>query len=340
MTSSPRRLPGLALLASAAVFATTACTSGAGAPAAESDGGWSPVTIEHALGSTEITAEPKRVVTIGWSDEATLLELGVVPVGMPDSTFAGDDEGYLPWDLEKVEELGGEKPKLFNTDDGIPTEDIAALEPDLILAVQSGIEENEYEQLSAVAPTIAYLDQPWMTPWQDATVTIGKALGREDDAQQIVEETEGHLADIAAEHPEFEGTTAAVGGMMPDGNDFAFYLEGDVRPQLLGELGFENAPFVGELKAEEGAFSAPLSREKAETIDADVLVLWHNSAEEREKLEKSKVFQEIDAVQNGRYVGYDDKVQSMAISTPNPLTIPWVAGDLADDLAEAVDGKA
>src|SRR5690606_32626896 len=121
------------------------------------------------------------------TSEATLLELGVVPVGINASTFAGDDEGRLQWNTEKIEELGGEEPALINTDDGVPAEEIAALEPDLILAVQSGIEENEYERLSAVAPTVAYLDRPWMTPWQDEALTVGRALGREDDAQQVVD---------------------------------------------------------------------------------------------------------------------------------------------------------
>ncbi|MFW5416493.1 iron-siderophore ABC transporter substrate-binding protein [Nocardiopsis sp. CNT-189] len=340
MTSSPRRLTGLALLASAAVFATAACSSGAGAPAAESDGDWSAVTVEHAFGSTEITAEPKRVVTIGWSDEATLLELGVVPVGMAASTYAGDEDGYLPWDLEKLDELGEDKPELFNTDDGMPVEDIAALEPDLILGLQSGLEEKEYERLSAVAPTIPYLDEPWKTPWQDAALAIGKALGREDDAQKVVDETEGHLADLAAEHPEFEGTTVAAATVVPNSTDFGFYLEGDARAALLEELGFTRAPFIDELEADEGAFFAPLSREHADRVDTDVLLMWHATPEEREKLEKSDVFAEIDAVAGGRYVGYDDPAEAMAISSPNPLTIPWVTDRLVGDLAEAVEGEA
>ena len=337
-TARRRRSAPLAPAAALALLATAACTSGAGAP--EADGAWSPVTIEHAYGSTEITAEPERIVTLGWTSEATLLELGVVPVGINASTFAGDDEGRLPWNTEKIEELGGEEPALINTDDGVPAEEIAALEPDLILAVQTGIEENEYEQLSAVAPTVAYLDRPWMTPWQDEALTVGRALGREDDAQQVVDGVDAYLAGLAAEHPEFEGTTFATGRQEPGTGDFGFSVEGDARYGLLEQLGFEPAPFVGDLEPEPGAFSARLSREHAERIDAEVLVMWAGSPEEREKLEENKVFRQIDAVEDGGYIGYDDTALTMAITSPSPLSIPWAMDEVVEDLAAAARGEA
>ncbi|MFC7742463.1 hypothetical protein ACFQXA_18295 [Nocardiopsis composta] len=69
-TARRRRSAPLAPAAALALLATAACTSGAGAPEAEADGAWSPVTIEHAYGSTEITAEPERIVTLGWTSEA------------------------------------------------------------------------------------------------------------------------------------------------------------------------------------------------------------------------------------------------------------------------------
>ena len=51
-----------------------------------------PVKIEHALGTTTIPAEPKRVVVVGYTDQEPLLALGVRPVGAMDwfgqGTFA------------------------------------------------------------------------------------------------------------------------------------------------------------------------------------------------------------------------------------------------------------
>lgn len=329
-----------AALCAAVALAATACTSGSAEPEAEGGGDWSPVTIEHAHGSTEITSEPERIVTVGWSDEAALLELGIVPVGMAASTYAGDEEGYLPWDLEKIEELGGEKPELFNTDDGLPVEEIAALDPDLILGVQSGMEENEYEQLSGVAPTIAYLDQPWMTPWQDEVRTIGEAVGRTDEAETAVADTEEYLDGLVEEHPEFAGASFAAGTLMPESGELGFYINGDPRNALLEQMGLTPAPFLEDVEAEENAFYGTMSQENADDIDADVLVMWFNSEEGRESLEDSAVFGEVEAVKNGGFIGYTDRAASMAISSPNPLSIPWVMDDVAEDLSEAVQGQA
>ena len=39
------------------------------------------MTIEHAFGETTIETEPKRVATLGWSDQDNAVALGVVPVG-------------------------------------------------------------------------------------------------------------------------------------------------------------------------------------------------------------------------------------------------------------------
>lgn len=40
-------------------------------------------TIDHKYGSTEISGIPKRVVTVGFSDQDAVLALGLVPVGVP-----------------------------------------------------------------------------------------------------------------------------------------------------------------------------------------------------------------------------------------------------------------
>ncbi|MFD0775766.1 iron-siderophore ABC transporter substrate-binding protein [Streptomonospora algeriensis] len=298
------------------------------------------MTIEHAHGSTTIEHKPERIVTVGWSDEATLLELGIVPVGMNASTYAGDDEGYLPWDLKKLEELGAQKPELINTDDGISAEQVAGLSPDLVLGVQSGMTEKEYQQLSKVAPTVPYLDQPWMTEWQKQTVTIGKAVGKEEEAQQIADDTMAYIDGLAEKHPAFQDTTYAVGTVMPSTGEFGFYIGKDARPVIMEQLGFTPAGFVEDLSVEDGRFYGTLSQENADKIDADVLVMWFNSAEERKKLEENPVFQKVDAVQNGAYLGYEDPEQSMAISTPNPLSIPWVLDGFVEKLGKAAEGAA
>ena len=81
-----RRFRVVAATCLIAVAGLTGCSTGssddvAGKPAARGSSAESdafPVTVEHALGTTRITQEPSRVVTLGWSDQDVALALGGV----------------------------------------------------------------------------------------------------------------------------------------------------------------------------------------------------------------------------------------------------------------------
>ncbi len=73
-----------------------------------------PVTVEHALGSTTIEAEPQRVVTVGVTEQDTVLALGVIPVGVTD--WYGD-QPYATWPWAQ-DELGDAEPEVLLAADG------------------------------------------------------------------------------------------------------------------------------------------------------------------------------------------------------------------------------
>ena len=206
----------------AAVLALSACSTG---PSATTDGATSsatgsdsastasdafPVTVTHALGETVIEAEPTRVATIGWTDHETLVSLGVVPVGAVEITWGGNAEGSTDWFDEAVAELGGEQPTRYDDSAGAPIEEIVALEPDLILATNSGLTQEEYDTLTKVAPVVAYPEAPWSTSWQDSLELVGEAVGRSDRAAEVEAETNALLEDAGAEYPEIAGTQRGV----------------------------------------------------------------------------------------------------------------------------------
>ncbi|RYG97772.1 MAG: iron-siderophore ABC transporter substrate-binding protein, partial [Alphaproteobacteria bacterium] len=131
-----------------------------------------PVTIAHAYGETTIPAKPQRIVTWGWAAQDAVIALGEVPVGVPFFGYGGDSNGTLRWTREAVAALGAEFPTIL-PDSGRepPVEAIAALQPDLIIAVYSGITDEQYKLLSGIAPVVAFPETPWDTSWQD-TITI------------------------------------------------------------------------------------------------------------------------------------------------------------------------
>src|SRR5688500_1001929 len=188
-----------------ALAALSGCGSAAGeeqttSGSAAADGAF-PVTVEHAFGETTIEEKPERVVVLGWSAQDTVYALGLEPVGMPEYPFGGGGDGVLPWNDEYFDPA---VTTLLDTADGPPLEAIAALQPDVILAPYDGFDEAVYESLTGIAPTVAYAGEPWTTPWRDQTRMIGTALGLADEAEQLIAETDDRVAEIAAEHPEFE----------------------------------------------------------------------------------------------------------------------------------------
>src|SRR5690606_33506215 len=117
----------------------------------------------------------------------------------------------FPW---AVDSLGGaETPAVLNMAYGnLNYEAILALQPDLIIAVSAGITQEEYDLLTQIAPTVAqsaeYAD--FGMPWQEATRMIGTAVGKQDEAETLIENVEESFAAAREAHPSFEGKSVAV----------------------------------------------------------------------------------------------------------------------------------
>jgi iron complex transport system substrate-binding protein len=121
--------------------------------------------FEHAKGSTEIPAAPKRVIAIQYT--GAMLALGVKPVG-------GDDEWsaypLLSEEWEGIEDVG-------DPWTGLNLEKIVELAPDLIVTHV----EDTYEPLSKIAPTILI---PWLQYDVREQITVfGDILGKQSEAE-------------------------------------------------------------------------------------------------------------------------------------------------------------
>jgi len=286
------------------------------------------------VGKATITTAPKRVVAIGWGSQDVALALGVVPVGMQDlSGDTGVDSGIMPWDSPKLK--GAEPALLKYTTGDVPYEQIAALRPDVILAVDSGVTTAEYAKLTKIAPTVGYPGKPWLTSWQDQLSIVGKALGRSAEAARLKAQTDALIARAKADHPEFAGKTVAFGSGTTT-SAFNLYLATDSRVQLLHELGFAVSP---SLPSSAASFAVPLSLEKLNTINADVLVAWYLSASVRKQIESSALFDKIPAVARKGYVPLTDPSMVYATSAVSVLSLPWMLDRYLPLLSAAAQGK-
>lgn len=309
--------------------------------APETEAGAFPVTITSALGDAVIEAAPERVVTLGWGADDIALSLGVVPVGIEIDTWGGDADGYRPWFREAVEAQGAELPAVITMYPELDVDAVIALEPDLVLAPQSGLDQAVFDQLSAFVPVVAYPGGPWGTSIEDQVTIAGQALGQPELAETLLAEREQAIADAAAELSDAAGTTFAYifAGIEP--GTLAAYLPGDPRVELLRSLGLELDPAVADLEADPGAFTATLGLENADLLDdVDLLFTWFNSVEEQEATEAQPLFAQIPAFANGNYLPMLDRSLGMAVSVATPLSVPWALDAYVPMIQEALAGTA
>ncbi|MFD1504077.1 iron-siderophore ABC transporter substrate-binding protein [Georgenia yuyongxinii] len=323
--------------AAAALLALAACSSGGSAeeaPASASAAGEpAPVTIQHAFGSTTIPEQPENVVTLGWGSTEAALALGVVPVGIESQTYAADENGQLPWVAEALTDAGAEPTMLPATVEEPAYEEIGALAPDVILAPYSGITAEQYELLSEIAPTVAYPEEPWTTPWRDVITTVGTALGVPDKADTLVGDLDAQITEAAQAHPELAGKTVAA--VWDLSGTFYVYKAQDSRVDFLLDLGLVSAPAVDELATDEESFVYTLSTEETDRLDSDILVNYASTQEEVDTFLGKSYAQAIPAVQAGAVANITGDQLIAAMSPPTALSIDWGLDTYVDLISKA-----
>jgi iron complex transport system substrate-binding protein len=289
-----------------------------------------PVTIEHKYGETTIDAEPQRVVSVGFGEHDGLLALGVIPIAVRD-WYGDQPDATWPW---AQDELGDAHPVVLASDEE-NFEQIAALEPDLIVGISSGMTQEQYDILSAIAPTVAqpgeYID--YGTPWDVALEITGRAVGRAAEAEQVIADTKQLFADAIAEYPEFAGATAAVTFFFEE--QPGAYGSQDIRSRTLTDLGFIVPEEIDTLAGD--AFFVSVSPEDLSVIDTDVVV-WIGLGEDTTAAVRDLPTRpSTRMVQEGRELVADDLL-SGAFSHASPLSLEYVIERLVPELALAVDG--
>ncbi|WP_404321323.1 iron-siderophore ABC transporter substrate-binding protein [Arthrobacter luteolus] len=332
----------LAALSAAALLTASlaACSSTPAESQAAPEGDWETITIEHALGTAVIDEKPERVATVNWANHEVPLALGVVPVGMAAANFGDDDgDGILPWVEEKLEELGGDAPVLFDENDGIDFEAVADTQPDVILAAYSGLTQEDYDTLSEIAPVVAYPETAWGTSWREMVEYNSTALGLAEEGEQLVADLEQEMTDAAAKFPSLAGKSAMFMTHVDttDLSEVSFYTTHDPRTLFFEDLGMSVAGSIAKASAETEKFSLTQSAEQADAFaDVDIIVTY-GGEELITALESDPLLSQIPAVANGAIVTLPGDNPLGTAANPTPLAISWVLNDYLTVLAEAAD---
>lgn len=275
------------------------------------------VTVTHAFGETKIPSAPKRVVSAGLNEQDFLLAVGVVPIAVTD-WFGGQPFGVWPWATAK---LGAAQPAVLNLNNGIDTDAIAALKPDLIVATNAGLDKDTYDKLSGIAPTVAQSGrEAFFESWKDQATTIGQAVFKHDEMQQLVTDVDNKFTTAGKNSGQFAGRTALL-------------LEGALSADHLMICSGWRSAFLTELGFSVPAVDSPVARDEFETAlgSADVLIWTTDGDAARDAL-----LAEPEVAARKKHNVFTDPELAAAIAFSSPLSLPVVADRLPQLLATAV----
>lgn len=293
--------------------------------------------VDHKYGPTEVP-EPEdgelSVVALGWSDAEVALALGVEPIAIQDWLgFGEENHGVGPWATDLV---SGEPDVIPRADAELDYELIQSLNPDVILNVNSGYDEEEYNRLNEIAPTISGPEDAanFNPGWEAQTQLVADALGLSEDGEELIAQTQQSIDDARDAHPEFDGLEAVTGSKFDAA--YGLHTQGDMRWDILELLGFDMYGPAADIADPEN-FYADVSEEQVEIFDADIAVLFPIGYTV-EELAADPLLASLDVVEEDRSVLLDDSEPLVqAFSAGSPLSIEVVLDELTPQLAEAVE---
>lgn len=311
-------------LGAAALLAAAACSSHKPSDAGSAAG--APVTITHAFGETTIPAPPRRVVSAGYTEQDDLLAVGVVPIAVT-NWFGDQPFAVWPWAQPK---LGDAKPVVLNLDNGIPVDQIAGLKPDLIVAINAGLDTDTYQKLAAIAPTIAQSGgEAFFESWKEQATAIGQAVHQADQMNALIDGVDRKFAAVAQQNPQFKDKTALLlQGTLYQDNVVATT---GWRTEFLTQMGLAVSDHLNQFAVDQQRAFIPADKIREVLQAADLLIWTTDSNEERQAL---LAIPDVAARQDRSI--FTTKDQAGALAFASPLSYPVLADQLPPLIAKTL----
>ncbi|MHC0551628.1 ABC transporter substrate-binding protein [Salinicoccus sp. CNSTN-B1] len=261
------------------------------------------ISIEHAMGTTEIEGEPERIVSLYQGATDGLVAMDIEPVGAVESWVQQPMYDYLSKDLENTTYVGLEtQPNL---------EEIAKLDPDLIIASKVRHEEI-YDKLSKIAPTVTH---ETVDKFKDTLNLIGEATGKEDKAEALLNDWENRVSDFQKQMDTKYEDWPYKASVINFRADHARIYIGGFPGDILSELGFERSDAqTKELEAGNDILKLQ-STESIPTMNGDIFFMFktdvHNPdsnavMETYDKWSSHPLWANLDAVEQDKVYEVDE----------------------------------
>ncbi|MGJ7920147.1 ABC transporter substrate-binding protein [Neobacillus sp. LXY-4] len=211
-------------------------------------------TVQHAMGETTLDKTPERVVILTNEGTEALLSMGVTPVGAVQSWTGDPWYDHIAKDMKDVQVVGVESQ--------VNVEAIAALKPDLIIGNKMR-QENIYEQLTAIAPTV--FAETLRGDWQENFKLYAKALNRQEKGQEVLKQYEERIADLKGELGDKLSMKVSMVRFMT--GDVRIYHKDTFSGVILDQLGFARP----ESQNVNDFAERNVTKERMPAMDGDIL---------------------------------------------------------------------
>ena len=283
----------LAIISGLLLYYLPDMTSGHNAESNQTSQTFKEKTIVHDFGTTELKKAPKRIVILDNLYGEILDPLDITPVGA--TTGQADSQEFSTlfkkqYKDAKVVSVGWQ---------GNPDLDkIAELKPDLIL--MTGEQEDLYDKLSEIAPTVGYqinTDENW--DYHETSLKVAEIFDKRDEMKKDLDRLDAREAVFA------ENVKAKFG------NQKLMYLrvtDNDIRYYAYGHFGYLYDTYHfnrAETFNPDDMFQV-IDPDKLKDINPDLLIVQADSQELLDnKLKNTPVWTSLKAVQNNKVIYAD-----------------------------------
>ena len=283
----------LAIISGLLLYYLPDMTSGHNAESNQTSQTFKEKTIVHDFGTTELKKAPKRIVILDNLYGEILDPLDITPVGA--TTGQADSQEFSTlfkkqYKDAKVVSVGWQ---------GSPDLDkIAELKPDLIL--MTGEQEDLYEELSEIAPTVGYqinTDENW--DYHETSLKVAEIFDKRDEMKKDLDRLDAREA-VFAENVKAKFGDQKLLYLRVTDNDIRYYAYGHFG-YLYDTYHFNRA----ETFNPDDMFQV-IDPDKLKDINPDLLIVQADSQELLDnKLKNTPVWTSLKAVQNNKVIYAD-----------------------------------
>ena len=283
----------LAIISGLLLYYLPDMTSGHNAESNQTSQTFKEKTIVHDFGTTKLKKVPKRIVILDNLYGQILNPLDITPVGA--TTGQADSQEFSTlfkkqYKDAKVVSVGWQ---------GNPDLDkIAELKPDLIL--MTGEQEDLYDKLSEIAPTVGYqinTDENW--DYHETSLKVAEIFDKRDEMKKDLDRLDAREA-VFAENVKAKFGDQKLMYLRVTDNDIRYYAYGHFG-YLYDTYHFNRA----ETFNPDDMFQV-IDPDKLKDINPDLLIVQADSQELLDnKLKNTPVWTSLKAVQNNKVIYAD-----------------------------------